>query len=142
MVMQIRRIDERVHNIPVLGTVPCGKPEIPSDGVFTADATRLIDLFCRDPRSSYAVQAYGQSMIDRNIEHGDWLIIDCSIEPIHNKIVLVAINGDMTLKVYHCPNNQRPVFLPANSRYSAIIPTEYDSVQILGVSTGKWIPFD
>lgn len=133
-------IDEEVCDLRILGTAPCGKPETHSDEIHSLDCPKLIDRLCKVPHLSYVVKAIGDSMTGRRIFDGDLVTIDCSVEAEHNKIVLVSINGDLTLKVYHCPNNQTPVFLPANPRYSAVRVTSEDSVQVFGVATSVVFP--
>ncbi len=52
-------------------------------------ACDLNDLCTTNPEATYFVQAIGDSMIGDRIEPNDVLVVDCSIEPVDGKIVVV-----------------------------------------------------
>ena len=40
----------------------------------------------------------GFSMVKAGIQDGDLLIVDRSIEPVHRKIIIASLNGELTVK--------------------------------------------
>jgi DNA polymerase V len=50
------------------------------------------------PSSTYLVKIEGDSMIEAGIYSGDMAVVDRSLEPKHNDIVLAVVDGDITIK--------------------------------------------
>lgn len=98
---------------------------------------RKLDLnqfLIHHPASTFFVRASGDSMKDAGIQSGDLLIVDKSLEATHGKIIIAAINGELTVKRLYRQSNQVQL-LPANQDYLPIdISTEQDIV-IWGVVT-------
>ena len=79
-----------------LNTVRVGWPSPADDYI-----ERPIDLneyLIRNSAATYFVRVSGDSMINAYIGDGAILIVDRSIEPSHNKIVIAAIDGSYTCK--------------------------------------------
>ena len=73
-------------------------------------------------------------MKNASIHSGDLLVIDKSITPSHGKIVIAAINGELTVKRLS-QQNGRVQLLPENPNYPAIDITEEQEMVIWGVVT-------
>lgn len=58
----------------------------------------LNNYLIQRPASTFFVRVSGDSMIGAGIQAGDILIVDKSIEAKHNKIVIAAINSELTVK--------------------------------------------
>jgi DNA polymerase V len=54
--------------------------------------------FIKNPQASFILQAKGNSMVDIGIFDKSYLVVDRSLVPLHNDIVIVGINGDHTVK--------------------------------------------
>ena len=86
------------------------------------------------PAATFFVIAKGDSMRDAGIQSGDMLIVDKSISPGRGKIVIAAIQGELTVKrLVH--QNQRILLWPENPQYPAIDITDEQDLVILGVVT-------
>ena len=48
----------------------------------------------------------GESMLGAGIHPNDILVVDRSIEPVPGKIVVCALNGELTVKRLDCENDQ------------------------------------
>ena len=71
-------------------------------------------------------------MIEAGIHSGDILIVDRSVEPSHNKIVIAAINGELTVKrLFRQAGTIK--LLPENKNYEPIIVKPEMDVKIWGV---------
>lgn len=86
------------------------------------------------PAATFFVKASGDSMKNAGIQSGDMLIVDRSLEASHGKIVIAAINGELTVKrLIRQPN--RIQLVAENSGYSPIDITHEEDLIIWGVVT-------
>ena len=98
---------------------------------------RRLDLnehVIKHPSATYFVRASGDSMTGAGIFNGDLLIVDRSLEPVHGKVVIAEVDGQLTVK--------RLVKLkdyfslqPENSNYPPIELEEGNEVVVWGVVT-------
>lgn len=88
----------------------------------------------KHPAATFFVIASGDSMTGAGIQSGDMLIVDRSIKATHGKIVIAAIEGELTVKRLSSENH-RLQLLPSNPNYSAIDITEENELVIWGVVT-------
>ncbi|WP_233579848.1 LexA family protein [Legionella septentrionalis] len=86
------------------------------------------------PAATFFVRASGDSMIDAGIHSNDMLIVDRSLKPTHGKIVIAAINGELTVKRLSIQEG-RVQLLPANKKYLPIDITDEQDMVIWGVVT-------
>jgi len=117
--------------LPLLGSVAAGEPieaienperiPVPSDMVGNGD--------------HYVLRVTGESMIEENIQDGDYVIVQPTERAENGKTVIALINGqDATLKKFYRENNTIHL-RPANSEMSPItIPAE--NVRIRGLVIG------
>ena len=94
----------------------------------------LNEHLIKHPAATFFVKAEGNSMIGANIQSGDLLIVDRSITPTHGKIVIAAINGELTVKTLS-QQAGKVQLLPANPEFPAIDITEESDLVIWGVVT-------
>lgn len=94
----------------------------------------LNELLIKHPAATFFLRVTGSSMIKAGIYHNDILVVDRSIEPVHGKIVIAALNGELTVK--RLSIRGRCVQLVAeNDGYPAIDITEEMDMRIWGVVT-------
>ena len=86
------------------------------------------------PAATFFVKASGDSMKNAGIHSGDLLVVDRSIEPNHGKIVIAAIDGELTVKRLSQKDGQVQL-LPENPNYPPIDITAEQEMVILGVVT-------
>ena len=98
---------------------------------------RRLDLhqhLVRNEAATFFLRAHGESMLGAGIHDGDLLIVDRSIEPAHRKVVIAALDGELTVK--RLLHRERRVFLaPENPQFDPIDITESEFVHIWGVVT-------
>lgn len=114
------------------GKVAAGMPA-PADD-YIEEALDLNQHLVKDPKSSFIVRAIGQSMINAGIFDGDMLIVDRTIPALNGKIVVAAIDGELTVKRIQ-RKDSKLLFLPENDDFSPIDATHSQSVVIWGVVT-------
>lgn len=98
------------------------------------DRINLAECLVRDPAKTLCVQAQGDSMIKAGIDPDDILVVDSGIEATNGQIVVVALDGDLTVK--RLQKEKGRVFLkPENDNYQPIPIEEENSVHVWGVVT-------
>ena len=77
----------------------------------------------------------GESMIGAGIFDGDKVVVDKSIKPKHNEIVVAVVDGEYTIKRFY---KYRGVIelRPENPSYPAITFQDGNELQIWGVVVG------
>jgi len=88
----------------------------------------------KHPAATFFVKASGDSMQNAGIQSGDMLIVDRSLEAIHGKIVIAAINGELTVKRLSCQSGHVKL-LAENPDYDPIDITADHDLVIWGVVT-------
>jgi len=94
----------------------------------------LNEHLIKHPAATFFVRALGDSMINANIHSGDLLIVDRSLEAMHGKIVIAAINGELTVKRLSNKNGVVKL-LAENPAFKSLDITEYQDLVIWGVVT-------
>ena len=133
--MQIfHTLPEAVHApIPLAdGAVAAGFPSPAGDYLDTK-----IDIFeylVQHPIATFYVRVKGNSMINASIHDGDLLVVDRSIEPRNNQIVVAIIDGEFTVKRISKYNNKL-YLIPENEKFKPIEITETMGFEVWGVVT-------
>ena len=84
-------------SIPLfLGKTAAGFPS-PADD-YVEKTLDLNDLLIQKPAATFFVRAEGESMLGAGIHPNDLLIVDRSIKPVLGKVVICALNGELTVK--------------------------------------------
>jgi DNA polymerase V len=78
------------------GKVAAGFPS-PADD-YVEKTLDLNELLVQKPAATFFVRAQGESMLGAGIHPNDILVVDRSIEPVPGKIVICALNGELTVK--------------------------------------------
>ena len=82
------------------------------------------------PAATYLARAEGDSMIELGIFNGDLLIVDRALEASDGDVVVVAVDGQLTLKILDLAHSR---LLPANQRYTPIELSPDTEVAVEGV---------
>ena len=86
------------------GKVAAGFPS-PADD-YIEKTLDLNELLVQKPAATFFVRAQGESMLGAGIHPNDILVVDRSIEPVPGKIVICALNGELTVKRLERDNGQ------------------------------------
>ncbi len=113
-------------------TVSAGFPS-PADDYIECKLD-LNNHLIKHPAATFFVRASGESMIHAGIQSGDMLIVDRSLEATHGKIVIAAINGELTVKRLSCQNG-RLQLLAENPDFKPINIIDEQDMVIWGVVT-------
>jgi len=123
---------EQANTSIFFGNISAGFPSPATD--YMENKLDLNEHLIKHPAATFIVKASGFSMIDAGIHSGDLLIIDRSITPQNNNIVIASIFGDLTVKKLKKKKNI--LFLvSANNHYPSIEIKEEMECFIWGVVT-------
>jgi DNA polymerase V len=76
--------------------VPAGFPSPAED--YVDQRLDLNDHLVHHPAATFFVRVQGDSMEGAAIHNGDLLVVDRALEPVHGRIVIAAVNGELTVK--------------------------------------------
>ncbi|XBS22536.1 translesion error-prone DNA polymerase V autoproteolytic subunit [Methylomarinum sp. Ch1-1] len=114
------------------GKVAAGFPS-PADD-YVEKTLDLNELLIQKPAATFFVRAEGESMLGAGIHPNDILVVDRSIEPAVGKIVICALNGELTVK--RLKSLGRNMVLAAeNPDYADIVVDEEVDLVVWGVVT-------
>lgn len=114
-------------------SVAAGEPSyVPEYFESTINVSREL---IKNRKTTFCVRVNGQSMIDAGIDDGDLLIVDKSLPPNNNNIILAVINGEYTVKRLYKRGDD--LYLqPENKTFTPIKITPFMDFRIWGVVTG------
>lgn len=84
--------------------------------------------------ATFFLRVAGDSMLNAGIHSGDLLVVDRSIEPRNNKIVIAAVDGELTVKRLSIKRG-KTWLLPENEAFSPIEIRDEQDMVIWGVVT-------
>ena len=116
----------------MLSPAVCGFPS-PAEQYVDAPLD-LNELLVKNPPATYFVRAAGNSMVDAGIQEGDILVVDRSIQPENNSIVIASVDNEFTVK-YLRLDGETVSLVPANKRYKPITFSEGMELKVFGVVT-------
>lgn len=99
-----------------LCSIPAGFPSPATD--YIEDGLDLNEYLVRHKAASFMFKVQGHSMQGAGIVDGDKVVVDRSIEPQHNQIVIAVVDGEYTIKRLYRKNggvelrSENPAFKP------------------------------
>jgi DNA polymerase V len=84
--------------------------------------------------ATFFLRVKGQSMVDAGIDDGDELIVDRAIKPEHGRIVIAAVDGELTVKRFY-QRDGIVKLIAENLKYPDIQFKEGQEMLIWGVVT-------
>ncbi|MYL84774.1 translesion error-prone DNA polymerase V autoproteolytic subunit [Desulfovibrio aerotolerans] len=115
-----------------LAPVSAGFPSPAED--YLDKALDLNELLIAHPAATFYVRASGDSMRDAGIHSGDILVVDRAVEPTHGRVVIAALDGELTVKRLRYTGG-RLFLVPENPDYAPLEVSPEASFEIWGVVT-------
>jgi len=113
-------------------TVTAGFPSPAAD--YTQQQIDLNSYLVRNKNATYLFRVKGDSMIDAGIYENDVLLVDRSINPKHNHIILAQLNNEFTVKRLHRRGGVVKL-IAENNLYPPRLIKEEDNLIAWGVVT-------
>lgn len=128
-----RFVQQGGYKIPLYASkVPAGVPTPLEDNL--EDTIDLNELMVPNPQSTYLVRVTGDSMIDADIREDDVLVVDTDKQPEHRDIVIVSVDGELTVKRLYRQNGDI-MLVPENPDYEPRLIKEGEELNVYGVVT-------
>ena len=119
--------------VPFAGVaVECGFPSPAED--YLDGPLDFNELLVVNPAATFAVRLAGESMIGAGLFPGDIAVVDRSVAPTNNCIVLALLDGEFTVKRYR-RRGATVILAPENSNFAPITIAEDRAFEIWGVVT-------
>ena len=133
-IKEIYRFDPRKKVLrPLIGMkIPAGFPSPAQD--YIEDTLDLNEYLVPRPASTYFVRVDGNSMINAGIYPDDILIVDRSLEPANNRVVIAYVDGELTVKRLKISRGKYNL-VPDNKDYPPIHIEDWMDMTIWGVAT-------
>lgn len=129
----LRCIQNKVYRLPFYcNTISAGFPS-PGENEME-DKLDLNELLIKHPSATFFLKVSGSSMIKAGINPNAILIVDRSIEPANGKIVIAAVNGELTIKRLFIKGNKVQL-VAENDTYRPIDITDDIELHIWGIVT-------
>ena len=112
--------------------VECGFPSPARD--FTEGTIDLNEELIPHPNATFIVRARGDSMVGSGIYPGDLLIVDRSIKPRNESIIIAVLDGELSVKILRFKNKQVNL-ASSNNNYKDVLVSEEMDFTIWGVCT-------
>lgn len=121
------------HELPLfVARISAGFPS-PADDYIDRKLD-LNELIVAHPAATFFVKVEGDSMTDAGVRSGDILVVDRAVEAAENRIIIAALNGELTVKRFSRKDG-KVVLSPANPRYKPVeVPQDAD-FEVWGVVT-------
>ncbi|MEE4197184.1 MAG: translesion error-prone DNA polymerase V autoproteolytic subunit [Bacteroidales bacterium] len=113
--------------------IPAGFPS-PADD-YLEPSLDLNKKLIKNPGATFFAQVVGSSMQNAGIHDGDIVVIDKSLPPQNNSILVCSIDGEFTLKRFKKADDQTGYLMPDNPAYDPIKVTRDNQLIIWGVVT-------
>ena len=126
---KIQKRNIELNYVPVVGTIACGTPMLAEQNIerYIPISKELIGN-----GNFFALHASGNSMINANIEDGDFVIVRQQNHANEGEIIVALIDDETTLKRYYLDRKKHKVRLhPENDKYEDMY---FDSINIQGVA--------
>lgn len=107
----------------------------PAEDIF-ASKLSIQDYLIKNPNTTICIKVSGDSMKNIGIFSGDILIVDKSINPRNNHIVLCTLDGQFLVKKLSMTKNSIKL-ISENKNYPLVTINEYDDFKIFGVVTAS-----
>jgi DNA polymerase V len=111
IVFNPKQLADALHIPLFAGSVPAGHAE----SIDEADYIDLNERLIVNPDATYGLTVTGDSMEDDEIHSGDLIVVDRAIQPHSSSIVVVDVDGALTVKKFSRVGG-RLFLIPGNKR--------------------------
>jgi DNA polymerase V len=113
-------------------SVSAGFPSPAAD--YAEEEINFNTLLMPHPNSTFVMRVQGHSMIEANIPDNALIVVDRSIKPANNMIVVAIVNGEITVKRF-IKNSSGIRLMPANPKFKPLPITEEMDFRVWGTVT-------
>jgi DNA polymerase V len=134
MVDQVIRFVQKGHKpLPLFSCSVAAGSLSPADDHLEGSLD-LNDHLIKSPEQTFLVRVSGDSMIKAGIHEDDLLVVDRSVEPGDGRIIIAAVEGQLTVKRLNRKKG-KTLLMPENDAYAPIEVADDNDMTIWGVVT-------
>lgn len=127
--IKIDKVLSDISRVPIVGSIACGTPMLAEENI---DSYLTISGSFLGAGKYFALKATGNSMINANINDGDFVIVRQQNTANEGEIIVALIDDKATLKRYYNDTKKRMVRLhPENDEMEDMF---YKNVEIQGIA--------
>ena len=115
-------------------SISAGFPS-PADD-YIEDRLDLNELLVSNKPATFFLRVKGDSMVNAGIHHGDIIVVDRSVQPVHRAIVVAVVDGELTVKRLIIFGDTTELHAE-NPKYAPIRLQEGQELTIWGVVTSS-----
>jgi DNA polymerase V len=115
-------------------SISAGFPS-PADD-YIEDRLDLNELLVNNKAATFFLRVKGDSMVNAGIHHGDIIVVDRSVQPVHRSIVVAVVDGELTVKRLITRSASAELHAE-NPKYAPICLQEGQELTIWGVVTSS-----
>jgi DNA polymerase V len=115
-------------------SISAGFPS-PADD-YIEDRLDLNELLVNNKSATFFLRVKGDSMLNAGIHHGDIIVVDRSVQPVHRSIVVAVVDGELTVKRLMLRTGVAELHAE-NAKYAPICLQEGQELTIWGVVTSS-----
>jgi DNA polymerase V len=115
-----------------VSSISAGFPSPAED--FVENELDLNEFLIKHPAATFFVKVKGDSMLNAAISDGDILVVDRSLDPGNNSIVIAFLDGEFRVKRI-CVKGKEHFLWPENPKYQPIKITDEMDFKIWGLVT-------
>jgi SOS-response transcriptional repressor LexA len=113
-----------------LGYISAGFPSQSEDTLL--ESISMEEWLISNPSSTFLIRVVGESMLEAGILPGDYVLVDRSLTPKNNDIVVVRIEDEWTMK-YFFREKGKILLKPAHPQYQPLILSQERDGEVFGV---------
>lgn len=108
---------------------------------YEAEIFNIYSSIIKNPKKTFIIKVNGNSMIDAGINTGDFLLVDRTLKPENDKIVIASVNNHLIVKKIVYAGDM--IFLVSeNLNFKPIEISDSDKLDIWGVVIAVIKSFD
>ena len=130
--LAVRESAEGGFYLPLLGLIAAGHP---LEAVENPESIAVPPMYAQP--TNYVLRVKGDSMVEDNIQDGDYIIVRQQATAEVGQTVVAFLNGEATLKRYH-PRADGIELHPRNPHYTIIKVGAADDFRLGGVVLAVW----
>lgn len=113
-----------------IGYISAGFPSQVEENLL--ESISMEEWLVKNPSSTFLIKVAGESMVEAGILPGDYVLVDRTLQPRTNDIVVVRIEDEWTMK-YFVREGERILLKPAHPKYPTIHLLPEKDIEIFGV---------
>jgi repressor LexA len=128
VISPLAKLRSRIVDIPLFGSIPAGTTQTREQDAEGCVSVDVESIGYKPTRNAFALRVTGDSVIDRHILDGDFVVMEHGPEPRNGQIIAALIDGASTLKTFVMKGG-KPYLKAENPKYPDLMPAQELMIQ-------------